>query len=379
MLKKWKNRQQNTSSSAQQTIPEDKLPSHVVSNLFAAVNKLDVEQLQTFFDEYDAKVVVLQKQWGFSLLHAAVNRGDDELQSQDDILKTNKIINLLIDNGINVEEQDAKNGMKAIHLAAKRCSKSFTWIQSLVERGKQSATCLCSEKGFTPLHYAISFNRTQLVKQMLEYGTIDFGELQPTNCEWSVATNTQPSVGAKRGLFPIHLAAREGNCEMLELLTEHGTVVLNHNHELLHTLASLRKPHLVEHIDNPLALFVNIPTLDQQKQTPLQIAIIEGHVDCVKHLLKLGSDPTLLDSFGKTSIDYAKGCFSNRETVLQELVPFIPNNAESSLSNPLASLFQAAMGNPAPQELQNSNEDIESIPNTSQPEPEDTEDNIYYL
>ncbi|KAJ1969356.1 Glycerophosphocholine phosphodiesterase [Dispira parvispora] len=81
---------------------------------------------------------------------------------------------------------------------------------------------------------------------------------------------------------PLHLAARGGHTEVLRVL-------LNHQSR--------------EHPDGPV---VHLNAVEKYyKWTPLCLAAIEGHLDCVELLLKAGADPNILDNAGWNAHEWA--------------------------------------------------------------------------
>ena len=63
--------------------------------------------------------------------------------------------------------------------------------------------CLCSQKGFTPLHIAAKYGNIKTAKLLLE-------------------KEANPDVQGKNGLTPLHVATHYNNVNVALLLLEHG-------------------------------------------------------------------------------------------------------------------------------------------------------------
>jgi ankyrin repeat protein len=92
---------------------------------------------------------------------------------------------------------------------------------------------------------------------------------------------TNPNISAG-GMRPLHIAARNGYLEIVELLLEHGA--------------------------NP-----NVQ--DNDGRTPLHYAVENCHVGVARVLLDHGADPTIRDNNGMTPLDYGSNC----EEFIEEL------------------------------------------------------------
>ncbi|RUS30079.1 hypothetical protein BC938DRAFT_479880 [Jimgerdemannia flammicorona] len=142
--------------------------------------------------------------------------------------------------------------------------------------------------GFNPLIYAIINGHTECVKILLQNGASveprKEGDHNPLSlaCQYGhkdIAT-TLTSKGAQilpdaEGLFPLHLAAREGHADLCKLLT----------------------------------LTEKNTSLDTQDKyngwTPIFYAASEGHIDCVRILLEAGCKVNVKDENGATPLYYA--------------------------------------------------------------------------
>ncbi|KAL5015086.1 hypothetical protein ScPMuIL_009356 [Solemya velum] len=145
------------------------------------------------------------------------------------------------------------NGRTALHTAALHGHSAVTEYLLEMCQYPQDVSDTC---GSTPLMDAVKSKSLEIVGVLVEKYMADVRKMD--------------SVGRQ----VIHLAAQTGSVEILDyLITRHGICV-----------------------DTP----------DASLRSPLHIAAQEGHVTVVEKLVKLGSDPGTVDSYGKTALDYAK-------------------------------------------------------------------------
>jgi len=149
-----------------------------------------------------------------------------------------------------------------------------------------------AENGFTPLHWAVITGRTNLVFWLIETGA-DVNAVDPwgmtplhkaavfnrVSCAEALIANgaDDSALGKKYGalrLMPIHLAAEEGQTDMIKLLLSHG-------------------------VD------VNSPTEGANRITPLHFAAAKGRVPVVEALIASGADINACDFARKTPLTWA--------------------------------------------------------------------------
>lgn len=154
-----------------------------------------------------------------------------------------------------INSRDRQNGFTPLHWAVIKGRTNLVFW--LIEKG---ANVNCADpSGMTPLHKAAVFNRVSNADALITAGA-----------------DTCP-LGRKYGalrLMPIHLAAEEGNVEMVKLFLSRG-------------------------VD------VNAPTEGANRITPLHFAAAKGHVAVVETLIAAGADINSPDLAGKTPLAWA--------------------------------------------------------------------------
>lgn len=153
----------------------------------AQSNKLDVLEAkrvalpvgQTLFSDTNAT--------GRTLLHDAVKRGDKAR------------VQYLLDNGAVLEARD-KYDRTALHWAASRGQTEIATL--LLERGAE-INPPDGLDSWTPLHIALHFERSEIVKLLLE-------------------KNPVLNAGSVTGATPLHIAAKSGHLEFVTLLLNAG-------------------------------------------------------------------------------------------------------------------------------------------------------------
>lgn len=98
---------------------------------------------------------------------------------------------------------------------------------------------------------------------------------RPEICELLLQSKAEPFAHPVYNLYPLHCACNEGHVQVVEVFTRHLTTdKLNYR--------------------------------NTNGDTPLHIAALRGHLDCVKVLLTKGADPCIANSSGKTSAQEAE-------------------------------------------------------------------------
>ena len=216
------------------------------------------------------------------------------------------------------------DGNTPLHFAARSLNDSTPIIRELTE---QNGTLLegLNNRRQTPLHVAVECWRLEIVKFLSKLG-----------CNL-VASDID-------GNTPLHLAAKQGELNIVKELVEHYAVPMdcwNNNHQLpihfalernyedvvnvflLHTDGNTPLHIAVIH-DEPerLRLLVeqtgSAHSLNSKKKTPLHIAAGKGNGTIVKMLLsEYSCSPTVTDMHGNTPLHLA--ALSGRTVVLKEL------------------------------------------------------------
>uniref|UniRef100_A0A665UFA6 Serine/threonine-protein phosphatase 6 regulatory ankyrin repeat subunit C-like n=1 Tax=Echeneis naucrates TaxID=173247 RepID=A0A665UFA6_ECHNA len=227
----------------------------------------------------------------------------------------------LVRAGANVNGLDLM-GCSPLHYAA--ASHTFCGcLDYLLDNGANPT--LKNNKGYSAVHYAAAYGNKQHLELLLE---ISF------NCLEEVESNIPVS--------PLHLAAYYGHCEALQLLCEtlvsldvrdiEGRTALHLaarrgfapcvevllKHQASYTLREHKHKWMALHAAaaegqmDCLLLLVNkeqsadvIDSPDTQGQTPLMLAALGSHTDCVHILLEKGANADAADKKGFTALHRA--------------------------------------------------------------------------
>lgn len=168
-----------------------------------------------------------------------------------------------------------------------------------------------SRNGFTSLHWAIIAGRTNLVCWLIDHGA-DVNAADPSgmtplhkaavfnrvaSAEALIAAGADMSaLGRKYGvlrLMPIHLAAEEGNADMVKCLLSHGVGVNSSTTGAncvtpLHLAAGKGRVAVVEAL---IAAGADINACDLAKKTPLTWAVASEQGETAQILRKAGAVP----------------------------------------------------------------------------------------
>ncbi|MEX0271439.1 ankyrin repeat domain-containing protein [Leptolyngbyaceae cyanobacterium UHCC 1019] len=165
-------------------------------------------------------------------LHIVLNNSGDSVLHLYRAVEDIDIFNLLISSGADISSKN-KQGFTPLHVAAR--SSCLDVVKRLVELGADVNSV--GEDGSTPLWQAAYSQNQQTVEYLLLSGSQvnisdGFGKtpLQATihrrggtsSAHTLIAHGADVNVTDQRGLRAIHIAAAQGNDELVRLLLEHG-------------------------------------------------------------------------------------------------------------------------------------------------------------
>ncbi|XP_013402085.1 ankyrin-3-like isoform X4 [Lingula anatina] len=158
--------------------------------------------------------------------------------------------------------------------------------------------------GRSLLHLAVEQGATQRVQLLLQHGANPNIQGKRTGLftrQWGVRC----LILDEDGPAPLHLAAKQGATECVQLLLQHGANPNIQDKELqkpLHLAAERGAAQcvqlLLQHGANP-----NIQ--DKWGSTPIHFAAKQGATQCVQLLLQHGANPNIQDKWGSTPIHFA--------------------------------------------------------------------------
>jgi len=206
-----------------------------------------------------------------SVLHAAVIGGDVN------------IIKYLIKHGATIDAEDIQGVtplLYAICIGSAACydvnndeyvkhslekRADIEVVRALLEMGAKVNTQQKQYKKSTPLHYAVSFNRTDIIELLLDHGAL------------------VNAVDFKQNITPLQLALAQGHVDAAKLLLRRGA--------------------------DPTVRIENHPTA-------LHFACVKGIADLISPLLKAGAVLTETDEAGENALHHAaRGFVSEKHEV----------------------------------------------------------------
>jgi len=215
-------------------------------------------------------------------------------------------------------------GQTFLHVAAER---GFWRIVQLILRCTRFADPL-GKLGETPLDLAAANGRSRVVDILVREGKANvYHERWPRQitplhsaCGSKDLDTVKILVNAesklihkcdRKGRYPIHVAASNGNAAIVSFLLQCGAscdVRTNTSHTPLHHATMRGKVQVVKVLLNAMSSckMLEIPTDDEFKRTPLMFAAMNGYLDICKMLCKHGAMTRTKDANGDTAALLAK-------------------------------------------------------------------------
>ncbi len=245
--------------------------------------------------KFDMQDINAKDEQGRTNLHLAAIEGDTEVG------------NLLLQHGPDVNLPD-KLGKTALHYACQNGKIAFS--RMLIEYTGIELDAVDHE-GKTPLHLAAQAGYLPitelLLKRRVNVNAKDLNNQTPLHLaaqaghlavvEWLLDNGARPGLGDKADNFPIHQASRGGHTAIVKTL-----LACSNN--------------------------VNINVQNQQKATPLMLAIAGAHVETAQLLLLNGGSAVIKDELGNTPLHVA---FKKGLMVLVQ--PLLNNGANLNAKN----------------------------------------------
>ncbi|KAJ8358548.1 hypothetical protein SKAU_G00150730 [Synaphobranchus kaupii] len=330
--------------------------------LYSIVSSLNHQQvLSAGFD------IDIPDSLGRTCLHAAASGGNVEclnllLSSGADLSKKDKlgrtplhyaaangghqVAVALVNAGAEVNEPDG-NGCTPLHYCAAsqtfcRVDRHYSGGPQDEDRGQERFFCLeflldnggdpalRSLQGYTPVHYAAAHGDKHSLDLLLEMSFNCLGDIESTipasplhlaayngHCEaLRVLSETLVSLDTcdSAGRTALLLAAQRGHAPCVEVLLGHGaSCLLQENRRKwtpLHVAAAIGQTDCLRLLVKSGEKADLADITDARGETPLMLAVLGGHTDCVSLLLERRAQPDAGDRRGRTALHRAvvMGC-----------------------------------------------------------------------
>ncbi|XP_022719716.1 ankyrin repeat-containing protein ITN1-like [Durio zibethinus] len=262
------------------------------SPLFIAVDKKYIDIAKLILQV--APFCSFQGRNNMNALHAAVIRSQDEvLRLSSYMVKLQSPMNYVTNMSFKHSFQFSSFGPSAIIQAAFRNSIYKDFVACLMEKCQSAALSETDDYGWTPLQYAVHFGAVDIFKMFLRY--IDLSTVY---------------IRDKEGMSVTHIAAREGEVVMLEMLAylfpQIWDLQDNKGQTVLHLAVAGGKLDSVKFIlGTDLSHDGLINQQDNEGNTALHLATIQGHHRKIFEMLIKDSrvDKTAINMEGHTVLD----------------------------------------------------------------------------
>jgi ankyrin repeat protein len=232
--------------------------------------------------EADPAIVNIQNSDGETPLFVAVHEEHPE------------IVTYLIENGADVNHKSTKDGWTVLHIAC--FLKNAEIVNILLDNNVDIN--VTSNTGATPLYLVCEHGSHNEMSIDIIYDLILAAEELGVLAEYI-------NKKEEHGYFPLYVACKNGDNDIVELLLEKGA---------------------------------NLEEKNEQRQTALIIAIQENqeksHLEVIETLLKAGADLLYTDNTGHTALDWAQQ--NDDDDVIRLLIQYAPSPS-SSISSTVSS------------------------------------------
>ncbi|XWS65808.1 hypothetical protein CRYUN_Cryun05aG0145400 [Craigia yunnanensis] len=237
------------------------------------------------------------------------------------------MVNLLLEAGLKIavreEEEDAnKNNVGFYHVDPRWESKGWSELHvavafdrtedlvGLLRKGRREPLDWRDREGRTPLHLAATKGNIECAKMLVESGvdknaksndgkTALYRAVVNGNCqmvEMLIKMDADPTIPDDRGLSALDVARDKGHEEMVEIMERGEEVLMAARCGDMRRLQSLLQKGAAMNFQ------------DQYGLTALHAAAIKGHKDVISMLVELGSDLERQDNEGHTALHLAVEC-----------------------------------------------------------------------
>lgn len=176
-----------------------------------------------------------------------------------------EVVRLLLEHGARVDQSNPE-GETALMVAARQGSMEIA--RTLLEHG---ADINAREQwgGQTPLMWASAQQQTDMMRLLIENGADIDAKGKARYWDRRITSEPRPKDMNKGGFSPLHYAARQGCTQCVEILAGAGA---------------------------------DLDTIDPDRVTPLNLALINQHFDTAAALIEAGADVDKWDLFGRTPL-----------------------------------------------------------------------------
>ncbi|CAG8229848.1 unnamed protein product [Penicillium salamii] len=234
-----------------------------------------------------------------------------------------EILQMLLDAGADVSVHAGKYGNALQAAAAATHNRSSEIIQVLLDAGVDVNTKGGKYGNSLQAAAAARHGSSEIVKMLLDAGAEinaqggEYGNaLQAAVCACrgnneivNMLLNAGANVNSRGGRYGPSLLASvlRGHVDQVQILLHAGANVLlvdELDQTPLHIAASENRLDLLRQFPELLSPINN---RDKLSRTPLQLAITLGHIEFATYLLQFGANPSLLDGYGRSILDWAIG------------------------------------------------------------------------
>ncbi|KAJ3609681.1 hypothetical protein NHX12_024194 [Muraenolepis orangiensis] len=239
----------------------------------------------------------------------------------------------LVGSGSSVNELD-KRGCSSLHYAAAGDAEGKC-LEYLLRNDADPG--MRDLHGFSPVHYASAYGHTLCLELIASETPLDVlmdtsgmellsdvessAPVSPLHLaayhghcgalEVLLSSLLEVDVRSREGQTPLSLACSRGHQECVSLLLHHGATPMARDYTLkrtsVHAAALNGYPECLRLLMSSNNQHTSVDVQDSNGQTPLMLAVLSGHTECVYSLLSQGASVAAKDRWGRTALHRGRG------------------------------------------------------------------------
>uniref|UniRef100_A0A667YM70 Uncharacterized protein n=1 Tax=Myripristis murdjan TaxID=586833 RepID=A0A667YM70_9TELE len=240
----------------------------------------------------------------------------------------------LVGSGASINELDQR-GCSPLHYAAALSDCAFSFSRCVEYLLRNNADLgVRDRQGYSAVHYASAYGHTFCL-ELVGTNTINSENQAPVSplhlaayhghcgaLEVLLSSLLDVDVRSPEGRTPLSLACSRGHQECVSLLIHHGASPMardfTHKRTAIHAASMNGHSECLRLLMGHNDQHISVDVQDTNGQTPLMLAVLSGHTECVYSLLSQGASVEARDRWGRTALH--RGAVTGQEECVEALL-----------------------------------------------------------